>query len=99
MYKIQNRVMLSRYRGRTLCSDCKGKRLRKEASYVKINGLSITDLVDMPISKLLDFQKKCPYDRRCHEKCMTPHFDVILMQIAHFLIDFGPLLGADATVL
>ncbi len=55
MYKIQNRVMLSRYRGRTLCSDCKGKRLRKEASYVKINGLSITDLVDMPISKLLDF--------------------------------------------
>ncbi len=55
MYKIQNRVMLSRYRGRTLCSDCKGKRLRKEASYVKINGLSITDLVHMPISKLLDF--------------------------------------------
>tara|TARA_B100000282_G_C31737495_1_gene494317 strand:- start:1575 stop:4364 length:2790 start_codon:yes stop_codon:yes gene_type:complete len=55
MYKIQNRVMLSRYRGRTLCSDCKGKRLRKEASYVKINGLSITDLVDMPISKLLEF--------------------------------------------
>jgi excinuclease ABC subunit A len=47
--------MLSRYRGRTLCSDCKGKRLRKEASYVKIDGLSITDLVEMPISKLLDF--------------------------------------------
>ena len=55
MYKIQNRVMLSRYRGRTVCSDCKGKRLRKEANYVKVNDLSITDLVDMPISKLLDF--------------------------------------------
>ena len=55
MYKIQNRVMLSRYRGRTLCSDCKGKRLREEASYVKVNGRSITELVDMPISKLLDF--------------------------------------------
>ena len=55
MYKIQNRVMLSRYRGRTVCSGCKGKRLRKEANYVKVNGLSITDLVDMPISKLLDF--------------------------------------------
>ena len=39
MYKIQNRVMLSRYRGRTSCSSCKGKRLRKEASYVKINGV------------------------------------------------------------
>ena len=58
MYKIQNRVMLSRYRGRTVCSDCKGKRLRKEANYVKVNGLSITDLVDMPISKLLDFFKQ-----------------------------------------
>ena len=57
MYKIQNRVMLSRYRGRTTCSDCKGKRLRKEASYIKVNGLSITELVDMPISKLLDFFK------------------------------------------
>ena len=58
MYKIQNRVMLSRYRGRTTCSDCKGKRLRKEASYIKVNGLSITELVDMPISKLLDFFKQ-----------------------------------------
>ena len=44
MYKIQNRVMLSRYRGRTVCSGCKGKRLRKEANYVKVNGLSITEL-------------------------------------------------------
>ena len=58
MYKIQNRVMLSRYRGRTKCSDCKGKRLRKQANYVKVNGLSITELVDMPISKLLDFFKQ-----------------------------------------
>ena len=57
MYKIQNRVMLSRYRGRTTCSDCKGKRLRKEATYIKVNGLSITELVDMPISKLLDFKQ------------------------------------------
>ena len=50
--------MLSRYRGRTTCSDCKGKRLRKEATYIKVNGLSITELVDMPISKLLDFFKQ-----------------------------------------
>ena len=63
MYKIQNRVMLSRYRGRTSCSSCKGKRLRKEASYVKINGVSITDLVDMPISKLLKFFKEIKLDK------------------------------------
>ena len=55
MYKIQNRVMLSRYRGRTDCSDCKGKRLRKEAQYVKINDKSIFDLVDITIEKNLKF--------------------------------------------
>ena len=52
LYKIQNRVLLSRYRGRTKCSSCNGKRLCQEASYVKIDGLMISDLVDMPISKL-----------------------------------------------
>lgn len=51
-YKIQYRVMLSRYRGKTTCPDCRGKRLRAEASYVKINGKSITDLVTMPLSEL-----------------------------------------------
>lgn len=54
-YKIQNRVMLSRYRGKTKCSTCKGKRLREEASYVKINGATITDLVDLPLNELSDF--------------------------------------------
>ena len=58
MYKIQNRVMLSRYRGRTKCSDCKGKRLRKEAEYVKINDKSIFDLVDISIEKNLEFFKQ-----------------------------------------
>jgi excinuclease ABC subunit A len=52
-YKIQYRVMLSRYRGRTTCPDCKGTRLRKDASYVKINGYSISDLVVMPIEECL----------------------------------------------
>lgn len=51
-YKIQNRVMLSRYRGKSKCKKCKGKRLRVEASYVKIDGYAITDLVDLPIAKL-----------------------------------------------
>ena len=58
MYKIQNRVMLSRYRGRTLCTVCGGTRLRKEANYVKINGLSISDLVQLPIDEVLDFFNK-----------------------------------------
>jgi excinuclease ABC subunit A len=54
-YKIQYRVMLSRFRGRTTCPDCKGTRLRKDASYVKIKEKSITDLVLMPIEEALDF--------------------------------------------
>ncbi|MEW4924540.1 excinuclease ABC subunit UvrA [Algibacter sp. 2305UL17-15] len=54
-YKIQNRVMLSRYRGKTKCKTCNGKRLRPEANYVKINGITITDLVEMPINKLIQF--------------------------------------------
>ena len=54
-YKIQYRVMLSRYRGKTICPECHGKRLRNEANYVKINGKSITDLATMPISGLKTF--------------------------------------------
>ena len=54
-YKIQFRVMLSRYRGRTDCPDCKGTRLRKDASYVKVDGTSINELVDMPCDQLLTF--------------------------------------------
>ncbi|MCM0666366.1 excinuclease ABC subunit UvrA [Flavobacterium tyrosinilyticum] len=56
-YKIQNRVMLSRYRGKTKCHVCKGKRLREEASYVKINGKTVSDLVDLPIKHLVTFFK------------------------------------------
>lgn len=52
-HKIQYRVMLSRFRGRTTCPDCKGTRLRKDASYVKINSKSIADIVLMPIHKAL----------------------------------------------
>ncbi len=56
-YKIQNRVMLSRYRGKTKCTLCKGKRLRPEANYVKISGKTITSLVEMPLYKLAEFFK------------------------------------------
>ena len=54
-YKIQNRVMLSRYRGKTKCTNCQGKRLKKEANYVKINGTTISNLVDMPLDELILF--------------------------------------------
>ncbi len=57
-YKIQYRVMLSRYRGKTKCPDCLGSRLRKDANYVKIGGMSITELVLMPVTTCLDFVKK-----------------------------------------
>lgn len=57
-YKIQNRVMLSRYRGKTKCNVCHGKRLRSEANYIKIGGHTITDLVEMPLDKLAIFFKQ-----------------------------------------
>ena len=54
-YKIQYRVMLSRYRGKTICPDCKGSRLRKDASFVKIGGKSIIDVVLMPLAEIQQF--------------------------------------------
>ena len=54
-YKIQNRVMLARYRGRTVCPTCEGGRLRVEATYVKISGKNITELVDIPIDEISAF--------------------------------------------
>ena len=56
-YKVQNRVMLSRYRGKTKCGSCQGKRLRKEASFVKVGGASITDLVELSLKDLRTFFK------------------------------------------
>ncbi|MBP9055022.1 MAG: excinuclease ABC subunit A, partial [Saprospiraceae bacterium] len=54
-YKIQNRVMLSRYRGKTICNACKGGRLRKEATYVQVGNKNITQLINLPIDELLPF--------------------------------------------
>jgi excinuclease ABC subunit A len=61
-YKIQYRVMLSRYRGKTKCPECQGRRLRKEAEYVKIGGKNIMELVDLPIDEVLDFFKNLKLD-------------------------------------
>jgi len=73
-HKIQYRVLLSRYRGRTTCPDCKGTRLRKDAQYVKIAGVSISDLVLMPIEDMLAFfgKLKLPdYDKKISERILT----------------------------
>lgn len=61
-YKIQNRVMLSRYRGKTKCSVCNGKRLRKETDYVKIGNKNISDLVTLPLDELSNFFKNLEFN-------------------------------------
>src|SRR5690349_11067493 len=73
-YKIQYRVMLSRYRGRTNCPDCRGTRLRKDAQYVKIGNTSITDIVLMPIEDALVFfdKLKLPeFEQKVSERILT----------------------------
>ena len=73
-HKIQYRVMLSRYRGRTDCPDCKGTRLRKDAQYVKVGGRSITDIVLMSIEDALVFFKKLKlpaHDLKVSERILT----------------------------
>ena len=62
-YKIQNRVMLSRYRGKTKCTTCNGSRLREETNYVKINDKTISELVTLPLDELSDFFKNIELDK------------------------------------
>lgn len=86
-YKIQYRVMLARYRGKTVCPVCRGKRLRKEAGYVKVGGRSISDLVDLPVSELKKFFDTLVLDEQEH---LTA--DRILKEITHridLLIEVG----------
>ncbi|MBL7884968.1 MAG: excinuclease ABC subunit UvrA, partial [Bacteroidia bacterium] len=86
-YKIQYRVMLSRYRGKTTCPECNGTRLRKDASYVKIAEKSINDIVLMPVKESLNFFKELklnPYDQEVAKR--------ILIEITNrlqFLVDVG----------
>ncbi|HLT74284.1 MAG TPA: excinuclease ABC subunit UvrA [Ohtaekwangia sp.] len=74
LHKIQYRVLLSRYRGRTNCPDCKGTRLRKDAQYVKIANTSITDLVLLPIEEALEFFEKLKlsaFEKKVSERIIT----------------------------
>lgn len=86
-YKIQNRVMLSRYRGKTKCNTCKGKRLRIEASYVKINGKTVSDLVDLPIRHLVDFFKNI--DLNEYEKQVAKRLLIEINNRLSFLTEVG----------
>ena len=73
-YKIQNRVMLARYRGKTVCPLCHGTRLKAEASYVKVGGKAITELAEMPVDDLRAFFKGLrldSHDRQVAERILT----------------------------
>ncbi len=86
-YKIQYRVMLARYRGKTICPECRGTRLRKDASYVKVGGLSISDMVLMPVSELLAFFEEwqpAPYEAKITERLLTE-----IRSRLHYLSDVG----------
>ena len=86
-YKIQNRVMLSRYRGKTKCNICKGKRLRIEASFVKINGKTVSDLVDLPIRHLVDFFKNIELNE--YEKQIAKRLLIEINNRLSFLTEVG----------
>ena len=86
-YKIQNRVMLSRYRGKTKCYSCKGKRLRIEASYVKINSKTVSDLVDLPIKHLVSFFEKI--DLGVYEKQIAKRLLLEINNRLSFLTEVG----------
>ncbi len=86
-YKIQYRVMLSRYRGKTVCSECQGTRLRKDANYVKVAGKSITDLVLMPIDRLARFFQTITLDP--HEREVSRRLLVEINGRLSFLTDVG----------
>ena len=86
-YKIQYRVMLSRYRGKTVCPECNGTRLRKEANYVKINGKSITELCEMSLANLKIF-----FDELVLSKTEQDIAERLLTEIRNrlnFLIEVG----------
>ena len=86
-YKIQYRVMLARYRGKTICPDCNGSRLKKEASYIKIDGKSISELVLMSIYKLNDFFQHIHLDEQ--DAAIAKRLMVEITNRINFLLDVG----------
>lgn len=85
--KIQYRVMLSRYRGKTICPECHGSRLRKDALYVKTGGRTIAELVAMPVNKLVEFFDKLQLDG--NDKKIAGRLLIEIQSRLHFLEDVG----------
>ena len=89
-YKIQNRVMLSRYRGKTTCPKCLGRRLRPEANYIRVAGRTISELVEWPISKLAEwFDKDITESLSETEKQIAMRLLVEIRSRLRFLMDVG----------
>ena len=89
-YKIQNRVMLSRYRGKTTCPKCLGRRLKPEANYVRVAGHTISELVEWPISKLAEwFAKDLTKDLTENEQKIAMRLLVEIRSRLQFLMDVG----------
>jgi excinuclease ABC subunit A len=86
-YKIQYRVMLARYRGKTTCPACKGTRLKKEATYVRVGGKPITELVLMPVEELYDFFEQLSLDE--HDAAIASRLLTEIQNRIRFLLDVG----------
>lgn len=86
-YKIQYRVMMSRYRGKTVCPDCRGTRLKEQATWVKVGGRSITDLVEMPVSNLTQWFRNL--ELTDHEREVAKRLLTEINSRLHFLCEVG----------
>lgn len=86
-YKIQYRVMMSRYRGKTVCPDCRGTRLKQQATWVKVGGRSITDLVEMPVSNLTEWFRNL--ELTDHEREIAKRLLTEINARLHFLCEVG----------
>ncbi len=86
-YKIQYRVMLARYRGKTQCPECHGGRLRQEASYVKVGGKTISELVSMPVARLLEWFGDLQLDE--HDSVVAQRLMLEIRNRLGFLSDVG----------
>ncbi|MGZ3900890.1 MAG: excinuclease ABC subunit UvrA [Bacteroidia bacterium] len=86
-YKIQYRVMLARYRGKTVCPDCEGTRLRKDANYVKVAGKCINDLVLTPVDQLAEFFKSIKLNE--HDTIIAKRLLIEITNRLQYLLDVG----------
>jgi len=87
LYKIQYRVMLSRYRGKTLCPTCNGTRLKPEAQYIKVSNTAVSELVDLPITDLIPFFNSIDFSE--HDKKIAKRILLEIQSRLQFLMNVG----------